>query len=69
MDALPVLYAAVADIPGNSFVGPKDFMHMRGAPELIKSSKAVKNKELAKRLWTVSEEMTRVQFSLQNRQL
>jgi NAD(P)-dependent dehydrogenase (short-subunit alcohol dehydrogenase family) len=29
--ALPVLYAAVADVPGNSFVGPRHFAHMRGA--------------------------------------
>ena len=64
MGALPVLYAAVADIPGNSFVGPKDFMHMRGEPELIKSSKAVKDEELSGRLWKVSEEMTGVQFGL-----
>lgn len=65
MGALPVLYAAVADIPGNSFVGPKDFMHMRGAPELIKSAKVAEDGELATRLWKASEEMTGVQFGLQ----
>jgi NAD(P)-dependent dehydrogenase (short-subunit alcohol dehydrogenase family) len=65
MGALPVLYAAVADIPGGSFTGPKDFMHMRGAPELIKSSKTAQNKELARRLWTVSEELTGIPFSLE----
>jgi NAD(P)-dependent dehydrogenase (short-subunit alcohol dehydrogenase family) len=64
MGSLPVLYAAVADIPGNSFVGPKDFFHMRGAPELIKSTKAAQNEELAKRLWIVSEQLTGVQFAL-----
>ena len=58
MGARPVLYAAVADIPNNSFVGPKDFMHMRGAPELLKSSRAARDEDLAKRLWTVSESMT-----------
>ncbi len=30
--ALPTLYAAVADVPGNSFAGPGGFMQ-RGAPE------------------------------------
>jgi NAD(P)-dependent dehydrogenase (short-subunit alcohol dehydrogenase family) len=65
MGALPVLYAAVADIPGGSFVGPKYFMHMRGAPELIKCSKAAQNKELARRLWMVSEELTGVPFALE----
>jgi hypothetical protein len=64
MGALPALYAAVANIPGNSFVGPRDFMHMHGAPELIKSSKAAKDEELARRLWKASEQMTGVQFAL-----
>jgi hypothetical protein len=30
--ALPVLYAAVASKPGNSFAGPGHLAHMRGAP-------------------------------------
>ena len=63
MGALPVLYAAVADIPGNSFVGPKDLFHMRGAPQLIKSSKAAQSEDLARRLWTASEDLTGVQFA------
>lgn len=62
MGALPVLYAAVADIPGNSFVGPKDFMHMLGAPVLIKSSQTAQNEELGRRLWSVSEQLTGVLF-------
>jgi NAD(P)-dependent dehydrogenase (short-subunit alcohol dehydrogenase family) len=66
MGALPVLYAAVADVPGNSFVGPKNFMHMRGGPELIKSSKAVKDEGLSRHLWQASEEMTGVQFPLES---
>jgi NAD(P)-dependent dehydrogenase (short-subunit alcohol dehydrogenase family) len=65
MGALPVLYAAVADIPGGSFVGPKDFMHMRGAPELINSSKTAQNEELAQRLWAVSEQLTGFRFALE----
>ncbi|HEX4170496.1 MAG TPA: hypothetical protein VHZ55_33955 [Bryobacteraceae bacterium] len=62
MGALDVLYAAVADIPGNSFVGPKNFMHMRGAPELIQHSKDARNEELGKRLWNASEQSTGVEF-------
>jgi NAD(P)-dependent dehydrogenase (short-subunit alcohol dehydrogenase family) len=58
--AQPVLYAAVADIPGDSFAGPGRMMHMRGAPELIKRSKAARGPELAARLWSVSEELTGV---------
>jgi NAD(P)-dependent dehydrogenase (short-subunit alcohol dehydrogenase family) len=58
--ALPVLYAAVADIPGNSFTGPSHLMHMRGAPQLIKRSAAAQDPDLARRLWTVSEQLTEV---------
>jgi len=47
-----------------SFVGPMDFFHMRGAPEPLKSSKTAQNEELSKRLWTVSEQLTGVQFAL-----
>jgi len=63
--ALPVLYAAVADIPGNSFAGPSHLMHMRGAPELIARSAAAKDPDLARRLWDVSEQLTSVDCPLQ----
>ncbi|GAA1662315.1 hypothetical protein GCM10009744_65160 [Kribbella alba] len=56
--ALPVLYAAVAAIPGNSFAGPSHSAHMRGAPELIDRSAAAQDPDLARRLWTVSEQLT-----------
>jgi NAD(P)-dependent dehydrogenase (short-subunit alcohol dehydrogenase family) len=56
--ALPVLYAAVADLPGDSFTGPKHLMHMRGGAELIKRSKAANDHELARQLWAVSEQLT-----------
>ncbi len=62
--ALPILYAAVADIPGNSFTGPSHLMHMRGAPELIKRSARANNPELARRLWSVSEQLTGTRFPL-----
>lgn len=62
MGALDVLFAAVADIPGNSFVGPKNFMHMRGGPELLKPLEAAQNEEIARRLWSVSEQLTAVGF-------
>lgn len=62
MGALDVLFAAVADILGNSFVGPKNFMHMRGDPELLKPLKAAQNEEIARRLWSVSEQLTGVGF-------
>ncbi|MEZ0110698.1 NAD(P)-dependent dehydrogenase (short-subunit alcohol dehydrogenase family) [Catenulispora sp. EB89] len=66
--ALPVLYAAVADVPGDSFAGPSRLVHMRGAPELIGRSAAAKDAELARRLWDVSERMTGVTWQLDSRQ-
>jgi NAD(P)-dependent dehydrogenase (short-subunit alcohol dehydrogenase family) len=60
--ALPTLYAAVADIPGNSFAGPT--LEMRGAPRLTSRSAAARDPESARRLWTVSEELTHVTFPL-----
>jgi NAD(P)-dependent dehydrogenase (short-subunit alcohol dehydrogenase family) len=62
--ALPVLYAAVADIPGDSFTGPSHLMHMRGAPQLIKRSATAQDAELARRLWTASEQLTGVSSPL-----
>jgi NAD(P)-dependent dehydrogenase (short-subunit alcohol dehydrogenase family) len=60
--ALPTLYAATADIPGGSFVGPDGFQEMRGHPTLVKPAAAARNPETAQRLWQVSEELTGVRF-------
>ena len=62
MGSLDVLYAAVADVAGNSFVGPKDFFHMHGAPELLKPVKVAQREELGERLWETSEQLTGVAF-------
>ncbi|WP_309615921.1 oxidoreductase [Salinibacterium sp.] len=62
--ALPVLYAATANIAGGSFTGPERFMHMRGGAELIGRSKFAKNAAVARRLWNASEQMTGVTFPL-----
>jgi NAD(P)-dependent dehydrogenase (short-subunit alcohol dehydrogenase family) len=63
--ALPTLYAAVADIPGDSFAGPSGFMEARGAPKLVGRSSAAQDIEVARRLWDVSEQTTGVRFPLQ----
>jgi NAD(P)-dependent dehydrogenase (short-subunit alcohol dehydrogenase family) len=62
--ALPTLYAAVADVPGNSFAGPGGFMEQRGAPKLVGRTGAAKDADVARRLWDVSEELTGVRFPL-----
>jgi NAD(P)-dependent dehydrogenase (short-subunit alcohol dehydrogenase family) len=60
--ALPTLYAAVADIPGDSYAGPGGAFGLRGAPKLVARSRAARDAAVARRLWTVSEELTGVRF-------
>src|SRR6202034_1867952 len=62
--ALPTLYAAVADIPGDSFAGPSGpfGLGLRGAPKLGRRSAAARDGEVARRLWTASETLTGVSF-------
>ncbi|NEB03952.1 oxidoreductase [Streptomyces sp. SID13726] len=60
--ALPTLYAATQDLPGASYVGPDGLGEMRGAPTLVGRSRAASDPAVARRLWTVSEELTGVRF-------
>jgi NAD(P)-dependent dehydrogenase (short-subunit alcohol dehydrogenase family) len=62
--ALPTLYAAVADVPGDSYAGPGGFMEQRGPAKLVGRSGAAKDAAVARRLWEVSEELTGVRFPL-----
>ena len=64
MGALPTLYAATQDIPGNSYVGPDGFQEQRGHPTLVGRSGAARDTETAEKLWTLSEELTGVAFPL-----
>lgn len=57
--ALPTLYAALdQDIRGGEFIGPDGFQQMRGYPSKVDSDDYSNDREIAKRLWRVSEEMT-----------
>ncbi len=62
--ALPTLYAATADIPGDSFAGPGGFMEQRGAPKLVDRADAARDADVAGRLWDVSEQLTGARFPL-----
>jgi NAD(P)-dependent dehydrogenase (short-subunit alcohol dehydrogenase family) len=62
--ALPTLYAAVQDPPGATYVGPDGLGEMRSAPALVGRSAAASDPSTARRLWTVSEELTGVTFPL-----
>ncbi|WP_028649985.1 oxidoreductase [Nocardiopsis sp. CNT312] len=60
--ALPTIYAATQDVPGAALAGPKGMGGMRGAPALASRSEAAWDSIAARRLWTVSEELTGVRF-------
>ncbi|HET9125223.1 MAG TPA: oxidoreductase [Solirubrobacteraceae bacterium] len=62
--ALPTLYAAVADVPGGSYAGPAGLGEQRGPATLVGRSRAAYDIAVARRLWTVSEELTGVRFPL-----
>ncbi|GAA4219441.1 oxidoreductase [Actinocatenispora rupis] len=60
--ALPTLYAAVADVPGDSYAGPGGMFERGGPPRLVGRSAKARDAEVARRLWTVSEQLTGVTF-------
>jgi NAD(P)-dependent dehydrogenase (short-subunit alcohol dehydrogenase family) len=62
--ALPTLYAATADVPGNSFAGPGGFMEQRGPAKLVGRKHTAEDVDVARRLWDVSEQLTGVRFPL-----
>ena len=65
--ALPTLYAALEDIPGDSYAGPGGFMEQRGAAKLVGRSAAAKDTEVARRLWDASEGSTATRLPLATR--
>lgn len=60
MGALPTLFAATQDVPGDSFVGPDGFMEQRGHPKLVGRTRAAKDTDVARGLWELSERLTGV---------
>ena len=66
MGALPSLYAATSpDVRGGEYFGPGGFNGMRGYPTLAESNDRSHDEEAARRLWTVSEELTHVTYQFQ----
>jgi len=61
--ALPTLAGCVfPDLIGASFIGPNGLMEMRGTPKLTRAKALAYDKSLAKNLWQVSEELTKVSW-------
>ena len=62
MGAEPTLFAATADVPGNSYAGPDGRFELRGHPTLVSRSTAATDEETARKLWILSENLTSVSF-------
>lgn len=68
MGALPTLFAAVApDVEPGRFYGPGGFMGQRGYPARSGSTTASKDEVTARRLWELSEQLTKVTFPFARR--
>jgi hypothetical protein len=65
MGALPILFAATAeDVHGGDYIGPGGLMEARGYPKRVESSEKSHDGAAAQRLWSVSEELTGVNFEI-----
>ena len=63
MGALPTLYAATApDVKGGDYYGPQGLLGLRGHPTKVKSSERSYDQATATKLWSISEELTDVQY-------
>jgi len=63
MGALPILCACTSlDINGGDYLGPGGFRGMRGYPKKDESSKESHDVEVAKKLWDISTELTKVKY-------
>ncbi len=62
--ALPSLYAATMDVPGNTYVGPHRLREITGWPVSVGRSRDASDPDLAKALWATSESLTGVSFPL-----
>jgi NAD(P)-dependent dehydrogenase (short-subunit alcohol dehydrogenase family) len=65
LGALPTLRAATDPAAvGGQYYGPDGLGETRGHPKVVKSSAQSHDEDIARRLWTVSEELTGVTFPL-----
>jgi NAD(P)-dependent dehydrogenase (short-subunit alcohol dehydrogenase family) len=65
MGALPVLYAATSpDVESGQLIGPDARNEAKGFPTVVEPLEAARDRDLAKRLWDVSEELTGLHLDL-----
>ena len=61
--ALPGLYAAtMPDVQGGQYWGPDGLLEVRGKPAPGRISASARDREMAARLWRVSEDLTGVHY-------
>lgn len=60
--AAPTLFAATAPMPGAGYAGPSRRGGMTGPPVLVDRAAAAEDQVTAARLWSVSEDLTGVEF-------
>ncbi len=66
MGALPQIYAAAGpDVESGQFWGPDGRGESKGYPTLVEPKVEARDRELARRLWDVSEELTGVHIDLE----
>jgi NAD(P)-dependent dehydrogenase (short-subunit alcohol dehydrogenase family) len=66
MGALPQVYAAAGpDVESGQFWGPDGRNENKGYPKLVEPMVEARDRELARRLWTISEELTGVHIDLE----
>ena len=61
--AWPTLFAAVMDLPGNTYIGPDGPFEARGYPKIVGRSSAARDTALARGLWDESERLTGIHYS------
>jgi NAD(P)-dependent dehydrogenase (short-subunit alcohol dehydrogenase family) len=56
--ALPLLYAATQDVPGNAYVGPDGLFSFTGYPAVRRPGRAGQDSTVAKKLWQATAALT-----------
>jgi hypothetical protein len=65
MGALPQVYAATgADVESGQFYGPDGRNENKGYPTLVQPLDEARDRELGRRLWDISEQLTGVHIDL-----
>ena len=62
--ALPILFAATLDVPGNSYVGPHGPGELWGSPVLVGRSALASDPALARAVWAWSDSVTGASWSV-----